>query len=143
MLSYEHISSLEKQLYDALNEIDYINTSMAAVFSAARNDLNQKRINDRADKFAIVRRLYGYLSNGICYEIAVNNLSLEFKLTPAVIKNITRSIYQQYADSLRPHKIYAAHALKKAGIKNKKIAEILNITAQTVSKYLNIKIDLS
>ena len=136
MLSYEHISTLEKQLYDAMNDLH-------AVFAAARNDLYQQRINRRADKFAIVRRLYAYLSNGICYEIAVNNLSLEFKLHPAIIKDLTNPIYRQYVGSLRPHKIYAAHALKKAGIKNKKIAEILNITLPTLSKYLTVKIDLT
>ena len=136
MLSYEHISSLEKQLYDAMNDLH-------AVFAAARNDLNQQRINRRADKFAIVRRLYGYLSNGICYEIAVNNLSLEFKLPPAIIKDLTGAIYRQYNATLRPYKIYAAHALKRAGIKNKKIAEILNITPQTLTKYLTIKTDLT
>ena len=75
--------------------------------------------------------------------MAINNLSLDFRLSINIIKKLTLPIYNQYKNTLRPHKIYAAHALKKAGIKNKKIAEILNITPQTLTKYLTIKTDLT
>lgn len=132
MLSYEHIKSLERQLYNAMNELH-------GVFSAACNDALQQQLNARAEKFAIVRRLYAYLSNGFYYEIAVTNLSLEFKLPESIIKNITAPVYRQYNATLRPYKIYAAHKMKQAGLNNKKIAQILNITLPTLTKYLTIK----
>ena len=115
---------------------------MRAVFSAAKRDVDFERLNARADKFAVVSRLYAYLSNGFDYDVAVDNLCLEFRYSKNTIKNLTNPIYRQYMSTLRPYKIYAAHKLKIAGISNKKIAEILNITAPTLSKYLTIKTNL-
>lgn len=134
MLSYTHLSLLEKQLFENMNDLH-------AVFNAARNDLNQQRINTLADKYDVRKRLYTYLANGFSYTHAVENLSLDFKLPENIIKELTLSIYQQYNSTLLPYKIYAAHKLKIAGITNKKIAEILSVTPQTISKYLTIDID--
>lgn len=134
MLSYEQISRLERDLYRSLNEVKDI-------FDAAKDSLYYKRLQEAAqnDRYKIISRFYSYLTNGVCYPIAIESLCLDFNLGELTIKKIVEPVYRQHLANLRPYKIYAAHMMKKAGITNKKIAEILNITQQTVCKYLTIK----
>lgn len=131
MLSYEQINDTEKNLYNALND-----------FRQCFDDLKIYCINKPRQKSVKIEklksRLYTYLTNGIPFEIAKKQLLIEFDLTSAQINSLLNPVYAQYLITLKPYKIYAAHKLHAAGISNKNIAALLEVTPQTVCKYLCI-----
>ena len=89
-----------------------------------------------SEKEKIRSRLYTYLLNGYNYQYAKNRLSIEFQTTDAYISKVCDQYYLNHIRQLRPMKIYAAKILKAAGHTNRQIAALLDITPQTVTKYL-------
>ncbi len=87
----------------------------------------------------VAARLYAYLCNGVHFEAAKTALAVDFELPRDVIDGMTNSIYANYQHILKPHKVYAAHKLKAAGLDNRKIAKLLDVTPATVTKYLCVK----
>lgn len=135
MLSYEQISAAERSLYRALDD-----------FKDCLNDLKTYSINKPQKRIIqqekIVCRLYTYLTNGIPFENAKKRLLFDFDITRPQIDSLLNPIYAQYTKTLKPYKIYAAHKLHSAGVSNKQIAALLEVTPQTVCKYLCISLKL-
>ena len=132
MLSYEQINYAEKNLYNTIDDL-----------KNCFNDLKKYCINKphkkTIEREKIISKLYSYVTNGIPFENAKKRLCVDFDFSKSKIDCITNPVYAQYLKTLKPHKIYAAHKLHAAGIKNKDIAALINVTPQTVCKYLSIR----
>lgn len=130
-MSYEQVlfarRSLERALTDIIEtakELEYLSlvTKKPSILAAEREK--------------ILARLYSYLLNGYSFQFAKNRLCEEFNKTAAAIDNLCNAYYAHHVSQLRPMKIYATKILKAAGHTNRQIAALLDITPQTVTKYL-------
>ncbi len=98
----------------------------------------------RAEHQQMMCRLYTYIVNKIPRDIALKMILNEFHCQqPVVLSRIVDDVYITQNRKMRASKIYAAHMLKKAGVTNKKIAAVLNLTSTTTSQYLKIKLEIN
>lgn len=128
------VARCKRLLFSSMDDLKDLLAQMEEIAAAYRP------VNPFAVKRAhVVARLYAYLCNGVHFEAAKNALSVDFELPRPIIDDMTNSVYASYLHLLKPHKVYAAHKLKAAGLDNKKIAKLLDVTPATVTKYLCVK----
>lgn len=130
-MSYEQIFAAQKVIENELKTL----INAAEVLKIASTQYRYRPIL-AVEREKILKRLYDYLLNGYSFQDAKNRLYSDFDKTADKIDEICDSYYAYHVAQLRPMKIYAAKYLKAAGHTNKEIARLLDITAQTVSKYL-------
>ena len=145
MIDYEQISYIEQLLYKALDDLQY-----------ALDDCNFKEILNMSRKYKyensisldhyltghnkMMWRLYTYLINGIHTDDVKRMLYQEFHLEPIICTRLVDDVYVRQRRQMMPNKIYAAHMMKRAGITNKKIATVLEVSSSTVATYLKVNL---
>ena len=145
MLSYEQIKRTEIGLYNALNDLNLIlkHESFKQILSnAGQYEYEKHKPADflAAEHDKLMARLYTYITNQIPRCDALKMLLAEFKYkNPVIINRLVDDIYIQQKHRMRPQYIFAAHMMKKAGLTNKKIAQILKVAPATITQYLKIK----
>ena len=104
-------------------------------------NLEKKRyiMDNRAHWF---RKIVEYMTSGLTYGQAMQLLCEEEKIDNRLIDKVFSAFdYQRKAIELYA-KVYTVRKLKAAGFANTKIADILGISAQTVSKLINCKLKI-
>ena len=144
MPSYEQIYTLEKRLYNALSDIDSVvhDSAFHDVFDTAGKYIIESRTPTdylRRKHDDLMCRLYTYVINQIPRLNALKMLLSEFKVEPVALSRLVNEIYIESGRDNLPCRVFAAHAMKKAGLTNKKIAVTLGVSAASVSHYLKIK----
>lgn len=148
MATYEQISFVEQDLYNALNDFRRVIMSddFKNIMQTARTYEQEKQMPDnilRLEHYEMMTRLYTYAINKIPLCVAKKLIMNDFKYeSPIIAQRLANEIYDEHRHRLRPQKIYAAHMMKKAGLTNKKIAVILETTTATVTKFLKLPIDI-
>ena len=89
----------------------------------------------------MLSRLYVYLINGIPFSTALAQLEVDFNMPLYKFQDWICAVHSKFKNDLKPYKIYAAHKMHAAGISNIKIAEIIKVHPQTVSRFLRMKTD--
>ena len=94
------------------------------------------------NRFFWFRKVVEYMSSGLTYGQSLQLLCEDEKIDSSLIKKVFEAFdYQRKATELYA-KVYAVKKLKNAGFSNKKIADILEISAQTVAKLAKCKANL-
>ena len=146
MTSYTQIYALEKRLYDALADFESVvnDTDFKNIFAAAgKYDIeSQKQVDfSRAKHDNLICRLYTYIINQIPRRIALKMLSREFNINePVYLSRLVNDLYIENKKKKIALNAYAAQMLKRAGVTNKKIAAVLNISSTTAAKYLQYEL---
>lgn len=149
MPSYEQIREIEHQLYNVLNDFKFIteNPDFKQIFDDAEKYDKEKNIPPtflRAEHQKMMCRLYTYIVNRIPRNDALKMILDEFHCQqPIILSRIVDEVYITQNRKMRANKIYAAQMMKKAGVTNKKIAAVLNLTSTTISQYLKIKLEIN
>jgi len=147
MISYEQIKSVEKQLYDALNDFKSVINSrdFSEILTDARKYqaemiLPTDLLLSSHDK--MLKKLYTYAINNVPRDDAKMMIVAEFNHKEnIVLERLVDYVYIKQKRKMTLNKIYAAHMMKRAGLSNKKIAVTLGVTLTAISKYLKIDID--
>ncbi len=76
--------------------------------------------------------------NNVDFDLAKEIVADKLNVSVKSISETIDSEYYFHLAKMKHHKIYCCHKLKEAGITHKKIAEILNVSSATVTRYLTI-----
>ena len=142
MPTYEQINLIERQLYDAFNDLKNIfehDDFRKIMLDAQKYEIERREPVDflNIEHNKMIFRIYTYLINKIPSIDAKELIKEEFKYKePIIVSRLVDDIYTQQKHRMRPQKIYAAHMMKLAGVSNKKIATVLQVTSTTVAQYL-------
>lgn len=120
-----------------------LNDSIAVVKSLIDETEEIYRNNTHVDftnyTFEKIRmKLIPLLINGVELRTAKGIVAEQLGLNYQLVTQKMNAEFYDFTNRIKPHKIYACHKLKEAGIKNKQIAELLNISPAMVTKYLCI-----
>ena len=127
----------ERQLYDAFNELKYAlsNPNLKQLFQDVKNNYLNEYINGytlsndtRKLSEKILNKLYFYLYNGCPITQVKHRLCVDFDKEYNFISSLTNPYIARYRQEVSPYKAYAAQKMLLAGIKKKKISEILDIS---------------
>ncbi len=135
-MSIDKIFYTERQLESVLDDVRELFTEFKTITMHYNRD---KIMELNKSSYEIRRKLCTYLVNGISLSDAKDMIFNEYSNFPHYfVSNICNEQYKRFLNQITLHKVYATHKLHDAGITNKKIAELLSITPQTVTKYLLI-----
>lgn len=127
----------ERQLYDAFNELKYAlsNPNLKQLFQDVKNNylneyINGYTLSNDTSKLSkkILNKLYFYLYNGCPITEVKTCLCTDFNKEYSFISNLTNPYIARFRQETKPYKAYAAQKLLQAGIKKKKISELLDIS---------------
>ena len=127
----------ERQLYDAFNELKYAlsNPNLKQLFQDVKNNYLTEYVNgyilgNDEQKLCnkIINQLYFYLYNGCPLTEVKPRLCTDFNKEYSFISNLTNPYIARFRQETKPYKAYAAQKLLQAGIKKKKISELLDIS---------------
>lgn len=127
----------ERQLYDAFNELKYAlsNPNLKQLFQDVKNNylneyINGYTLSNDTSKLSkkILNKLYFYLYNGCPITEVKACLCTDFNKEYSFISNLTNPYIARFRQETKPYKAYAAQKLLQAGIKKKKISELLDIS---------------
>ncbi len=148
MATYTQTSIIEQNLYDALNDLKYALESpdFKKIISDAESYTREKKMPDNEvliEHWQIVHDIYACAANNIPWtETQKLVLAYNKYKEPALINRLIQEIYTQQKHRMQPRKIYAAHMMKKAGLTNKKIAQILGCSSTLIAKFLKINLEI-
>ncbi len=151
MLCNQQISFMKEDFFNTLKTLYHIANDdyFKQIFEQAKEIYEKEyffgyleRNNTCQRNQKIKQRVILYLINGFNQQDIKNLICTEFEIDYVLASDLVNTCIYLFNRTCEPQKIYAAHALKKAGITNKKIAILLHIPCYKVAKFLNMKIDI-
>lgn len=139
-MKFEQIRQNERLLTSALTEFKNLFDEFYQLSNRQLQEEFEIKNHERQD---ILNKLYAYLINGFSLEQSKQAILNDYNgYNIKMVTNLINVTYNKHLSQIKPHKVYAAHKLHDAGLNNKKIAELLEITPQTVTKYLLLKLTI-
>lgn len=144
-------------------QTNFINNELKNVISELQNLISSPLLKDVFDKYDFMARndfltpdyaiyarnlniksaLKRYIINGVEPEEAKLLATIDYHTPMYEVKIWLDAYCADFCRHNQPQKIYAAHALKKAGCSNKKIALILRTYPNKIRQFLSEKIDFN
>lgn len=132
-MNYLALVQAKRLFQSSMNEINDFVEELEQVYLS---DLPRSLNYVKREKIRIA--LIPLIINNVDFELAKEIVAEKLNISVKYISETMNEEYQFHLSRMKHHKIYCCHKLKEAGITHKKIAEILNVSSATVTRYLTI-----
>lgn len=132
-MNYLALVQAKRLFQSSINEVNRFIDDLEQVYLADR-----PRTYNCAKLHQIRISLMPLIINNVDFDLAKEIVADKLNISVKSISEVIDSEYYCHISRMQHHKIYCCHKLKEVGITHKKIAEVLNISSATVTRYLTI-----